>query len=463
MKQTKKNFALSIFPFLTLFLVSTAWSETVVTPIDKNTLVRQFDNLIVMGSELKENLGKPIPLMRLFACRDGKMQPIPYQIDELTEDGDWVLPHKSPYLSEKQAKKSKLIRENPHQVMDENDELVFMAPDAGDRAAPSDWPAGWLHADEITLTDPLTNEQGWVYLLSFSNPPEPSPVDYVEYNLPPDKKDGIQTDFFTLGFSHEVPITYDYEDFNDGNNIYDRLKVRMFFRFFRFIKFDRNENDMKSTLWQYKDGPVRVVRMVRSSIRLIGQFQSPQVNSETLYYRNFYLIPFRLKILKLPKGVVNEAFVDSGSDFRDLYGWKVRLNTDERWMTVDGKMDEVEKNIKTDGGRWYFCQGPGKAWIAFMNFAEDYGMETKFSYLDDDVNEHPPEFHPGQVPYIGWRVYGLEKAREFSTWHLKSMCFFLKGEYSEPEILQLVSNVDNPIQISVEGLNNTVKEVLLNN
>ncbi len=414
-------------------------------------MTRQLDHVVVKGSELKENLNKPISQMRLYAFRDGKMEPVPYQIDEITENGDWVLPSKSPYLSEKQAKKSKLIKDDPPEVMDENDELVFMITDTGDRVASSLWPVGWLYADEITLTDSLTNEQSWVYLLTFCNPPKPSPLDYVAYRLPPNKKDRIHTDVFTLGFSHIVPISHDYSAFNDGDNVFDRLKIRLFFRVFRFVKFDRNENDMASMLWQYKDGPIRVVRMVRSSIRLIGQLQSPQVNSETLYYRNLLFVPFRLRVFKVPKGIVNEAFVDSGSDFRGRYGWKVRLNTDERWMKIDGKMDDVEKNIKTDGGRWYICKGPDRAWIAFLNFAEDYGLDTKFSYLDDDVNEHPPEFHPGQVPYIGWRVLGFEKVEGFSVWHIKSMCFYLKGDYSESELLRIANIVDKPVLINVQG------------
>ena len=171
MKRTKKSLVLCIVPFLALFLVSTAWSEKVVTSLNKNTITRLFDHVVVMGSDLEENLNKPIPQMRLYALKDGKMQPVPYQIDEITEDGDWVLTHKSPYLSEKDEAKSILLQDDPPEIMDENDQLAFMITDVGDRADPSAWPSGWIYADEITLTDPLTNEQGWIYLLSFNNPP----------------------------------------------------------------------------------------------------------------------------------------------------------------------------------------------------------------------------------------------------------------------------------------------------
>ena len=458
MKRTKKIFALCIVPFLALFFVSTAWSEKVVTSLNKNTITRLFDHVVVMGSDLEENLNKPIPLMRLYASKEGKMQPISFQIDEIVENGDWVLPNKSPYLSEKQADKSILIKDDPPEVMDENDELAFMITDIGDQADPAAWPSGWIYADEITLTDPLTNEQGWVYLLSFTSPPERSPVDYVEYRLPENKRDRIYSENFTLGFSHEVPITQDYASFNDDDNIYDRLKIRIFYRFFYIIKFDRNENDMDSLVWQYKDGPVRAVRMVRSSIRLVRNLQSPKVSSETLYYKNAVLMPMRIKG-SLPSGIVNEAYFDSGSDFRDRYGWKVRLNTDERWLSVDGKMDELEKTVNTDGARWFILKGPGRAMILFLHFIEDRGLEKKFHYLDDDVNEHPPEFHPGQVPYIGFHIFGMEKINRDISFHV--ICFYLNKEYTEEELIRAMNIFDNPIQTSVQGFTNSNQEVSL--
>ncbi len=453
MSRLKADLIFCLIVFCLFLFVSHSWGETVEVSLKKNTISRQFDHIVVKGSDLKQNLNKHIPSMRLYAFRNGKMQPIPYQIDEITADGDWVLPYKSPYLNKKQEAKSKLIREDSHLVMDENDELVFMITDIGDKADPDIWPESWSHADEIILTDPITNDQGWVYLFSFCIPPERSPVDYVEYRLPENKKDKIYTDMFTLGFSHEIPITQDYLDFKDGKNLLDRMKVRLFFRFFRFIKFQRNENDMESLVWQYKDGPIRVIRMVRSSIRLIGNLQSPQVNSETLYYRNVVLVPFRLKILYMPKGIVNEAYLDSGGDYRNLYGWKVRLNTDEKWLAVDGKMDEVEKNVKVDGGRWHILKGPGKAQIVFIHFAEDYPLETKYHYIDDDATEYPPEFHPAQVPYIGWHVSGLGKLQGYSTLHIKILCFYVNEEYSEEELLRAMNIVNSPIQIKSHGFN----------
>ena len=456
----QKGITFVLFLVALVMFASLAAAETGNIVLAKNSINRLFDHVIVKGDTLKGHLNKPIPLMRLYAFKEGKMEPIPFQIDEITEEGDWVLPEKSPYLDKENSKKSVLLKEDPHEVMDENDELAFMISDIGDRAAPSAWPVGWIYADELILTDPLTQDKGWVYLFSFAEPPERSPVDYVTYDLPPDRKDRLYTDNYTLGFSHIVPITQDYLDYRDGINILDRMKMRTYFRFFCFVKFDRNENDMQSMVWQYKDGPVRAVRMVRSSVRLIRNLQSPKINSETRYYRNATLLPIRIKIPRMAAGVVNEAFIDAGGDYRDLYGWKVRFNTDERWLNVDGKMDDVEKNINKDGARWYIIKNENKAMIIFIKFLEEYGMHTQFHYLDDDVNTFPPEFHPGQVPFIGFRIHDLHKIGTRENFGMNVICFYLNQNYSEEQLLQAMNIFDNPIQVSAVPFNNVSSSCL---
>ncbi len=446
-----KNLVFNFCLFSVLFLLPPAWSTENELPLEQNTITRQFDHIVVKGSELKENIYRSIPLLGLYAFKAGKMEPIPFQVDEITEKGNWVLPHKSPYLDKKTATKSKLLQEKPPLVIDENDELVFMITDIGDRAAAADWPLGWQYADELTLTDPLSNDQGWVYLFSFLKPQALSPVDYVEYQLPADKKDKIYTDNYTMGFSHEVPLTQDFFDFGDGINRFDRLKMRMFFRFFYIIKFARNENEFQSCVWQYKDGPIRVVRMVRSSVNLVRNLQSPKVNSETLYYSNATLMPIRITLPKMIASVLNDAYISSGGDYRNLNDWKARLNTDERWLSIDGKMDEVEKDIKTKGARWYIMRGQGKAIICYLHFLEDYNMTTEFHYLDDKNTEYPPEFHPGQIPYMGFRINDLHKIGDKRSFGLNIIIFYLSKEYSDQELLRAMNIFDNPLKKEVQG------------
>ena len=425
----------------------------------KKTITRKFDHVVIKGSELTGNLKGKIPLMRLYAFIDGTMQPIPFQIDEITEQGDWVLTSKSPYLSTKKSKKIHLSVDDPPEVLDENDELVFMVSDTGDRAFPADWPQGCTTTDEITLKDPLTHEQAWVYLFAFHNAEPLSPLDYVDYHFPKTgNKDNIHSDIFTLGFSHEVPITWDTITFNDDVNIIDRMKIRIYARLFHLFNIRKNENHLNSTLWQYTDGPVRVIRMVRSSIDLVSRLKSPSVNSETLYYRNAVLIPFRVKMPFSPKGIASNLYFEGGADFRDLYGWKVKLNTEETWLSVDGKMDGMEQNLTADGARWFIMKGPDKAMILYLHMCneEEYDLHRSFLYLDDDQTRNPPEFHPAQTPYVGYRVEGLEDLKGGSVFHFYVIAFLINQDYSERELLRAMNIFDNPIEVDAQGF--TVKD-----
>ena len=98
MIEFKKGLAFGICLGLILWVALSfpfsAWAEADVKNADRNGITRQFDHVVIKGSDLKENLKKPIGWIRLHALQDGTMAPIPFQIDEITDDEDWVLPHK---------------------------------------------------------------------------------------------------------------------------------------------------------------------------------------------------------------------------------------------------------------------------------------------------------------------------------------------------------------------------------
>jgi len=419
------------------------------------TITRQFDHIIIKGKALTAHLGKAITPMRLYAFKAGKMQPIPFQIDERTEKGHWVLTQKSPFLSEKKRSKMRLNVDEPPLIFDENDELAFMIRDTGSRAASTHWPPGYLIADEIVLADPLTGEHSWAYLFSFAGQKKRSPVDYVDYRISKRVvKDRLYADNYIIGFSHTLPISWDYLQFtNDKDNILDRLKIRIHSTVFHFFKLYWTEHHLESRLWQYKDGPIRVIRMVRSSIKLIAGLKSPGVYSETVYYKNAVLLPFRIKLNFSPKGIVQDTFFDSGLDYRNCYGWKLKLNTDGRWLNIDGNMDDAENSIESagaEGARWYILKGPAQSIVASLHVLGEFDIKREFSYLDDKLVEHPPEYQPGQVPYIGYKVLNLENLPK-GTFRFFVINYYLNRDYSEQEIMRAIDSYSNPIKVSIRG------------
>jgi hypothetical protein len=91
--------------------------------------------------------------------------------------------------------------------MDGDDELVFVARDAGVRAARDELPGEHDDAREIELRDPATGSRAWVYLLHFSGEPPPrSTARYASFDA---------TENRARALSYEITYAPDRSYFTD--------------------------------------------------------------------------------------------------------------------------------------------------------------------------------------------------------------------------------------------------------
>jgi hypothetical protein len=115
-------------------------------------------------------------------------------------------------------------------VLDDNDVLVFMAMDLGQRAAPSTWisdtNARKFDRYEIEVTDPLSpTETGWVYLYHSPTLSPTRQVDYVKWDA---EHHEIRAISYTLSFSPAVHAGLNRLTFNGSNvNVLDRTMLRV--------------------------------------------------------------------------------------------------------------------------------------------------------------------------------------------------------------------------------------------
>jgi hypothetical protein len=279
---------LILLPKITRAQISTQESLTDMTGMTK-TISRKEDFIVIRGAKTGHNLHREIDRLSVFAKVNDNVQPIPFQVDEINKEGEWILPDIPPYLDKSDYK---IEQDEDHGKLDENDELVFMVRDSGDRMDQREYPPGAEAVDEIMLIDPTDNHWAWVYLCSFSTSSPPlSDKDYVSYKFPDNH---IVSSNYKLGFSLEVPISWDYLGFRGEPDMVDRLKIRLFIKMFG-KEFRLDETNFTSNLSAFKDGPVRVIRRVRSAVRLNKILKTPSAASETIYYQNAVAIPFRIK------------------------------------------------------------------------------------------------------------------------------------------------------------------------
>ncbi len=422
-----------------------------VVPISLKTMSRTEDFVVVRGSAIKRNLDQDIERMALLACINGKIQPIPFQIDEISSEGEWILPNYPPYLKKP---KKRIDRDEDQGLLDENDELVFMIRDSGDRIQNESYPEDALSVDEIMLKDPYDDGRSWVYLCSYESTPPRSDKDYVDYVFP---KNRVVSDNFEVGFSLEVPISWDYLSFRGDENMVDRFKLRFDIRFFG-IKFHYDETDWKSELSLYKDGPVRVIRRVRSSIYLTKRLRTPSAASESIYYDNVIVVPFRVKVPISPAlfGKFMTITTRAALDMQNMHGWKAKTNVDPRWLQIDGRMDQLENNTVSKDAAWYLLAGPQRCMLQRYiidkgpdGSAQELPIRTDFLYIDDDNTADPPEFVPGQSPKIGYLVTDLGKLRK-GTFYLYEYYQMINHEYGDGMEANYLRIVDQPIQAVVQ-------------
>ena len=429
-------------------------SEPADTPVggyEDKTLDREVDYIIVVGKRLRNNLRRDIAGMSLYAYADGKMRTVPFQIDEVDPDGEWILPMVPPALQNNHVKPARDVDDG---LLDENDELVFMIRDSGGRAPKEHFPEGAAAVDEIALVDPVDGGKAWVYLCSFPEPPSHNGSGYVEYST---DRDLITTDTYWIGFRPELPIAPGSLHLNGSDDILDQMKVRFRAKVL-FFTVSLDETCFLSELSFYKSGPVRVIRRTSNAVQVTKIFRTPSAAVENVYYDRIVVIPIRVRLpfsVRFFKKIIEYIKVRGCADLRNLHGWRLRYDFSPEWVTIDGKMEEFERQAVGRDFQWFLIHEPGGKAFFFrliLDRAQDGSyrevpVTSSLYYVDDDNLDDPPEFVPGQSPNVG---FWLNNLRELERGMFYCYAMFMSiDDYREGDEVELLDIVDRPVEIGV--------------
>ena len=249
-----------------------------------------------------------------------------------------------------------------------------MAGDSGDRlpggVPGSGTPASWMSAQELEVRDPLTQGQGWCYLVFMKNPLERSDVDYIRYFPEEDKyiaqynssvymREGIHRADYNVNI-------YPQEAGGTGVDITDRLKIRISIRL-KFppmtLRFD--EDDTTVDTIAYIDGPVRVVRRNQLYLRVPFLTIPFGGSHDVIIYRDTNDTPIEVSVPKGASWVVDSLSIRLGTDLAPAAMgmlWYNQFNPDG--VIIDGRMSEAEKHLDLsmdEGARdsyWQVIVGP---------------------------------------------------------------------------------------------------------
>ena len=261
----------------------------------------------------------------------------------------------------------------------------------------------------MEVIDPLNQKSGWVYLLTFSSPPERSPIWYVIY------EHGKPDAMWSLGFSHTQWLDVIYKTGFTGRawgggavDHLDTLLMKVCFNmFFGMASFCLDAHEIRSDLPTYSLGPVLLHRRTYNYIPLGMGLRSPALVSDGWYGDGYCHAPLLIKLPFKLDTVFTSVKFEAGTDFNTLaYGSKVKTSTNPSWLLVDGIMSPHEEQfvsaVDDPNREWRLIAGPAASGLT--RNLHDQGMVEnaifEINYIDDLLfPKQEIEDHAGLIGY----------------------------------------------------------------
>lgn len=329
--------------------------------------------------------GQADSALAVYACGPS-CSPIPWQLDERDADGLWSLdqgPEANP--------------DQPPGVLDDNDELVWMAADGGRAARRDELPSAASCVVELEAR--VGAEATRVYAVALPPPAPRAAARYVTYDPLADR---AESERVAVGFGAPTPRYLALRGAAGafGPNLLDRLKVRAHARLFGIIPLGRDEDDIEYVFSAWRAGPVRVLRREYQWVRLTSWLRTPIFRTETLMTRDALTLPVRLRLNFPPTYFFSGIEVQAVLDFRDLRGWRVEAAG--RAAAQVG----VAGGERLDGARsdWVALRGPETTLVLELERGATLATLVPSVVYRDGDQDVEPESQPGERPGLGYRL-----------------------------------------------------------
>jgi len=365
---------------------------------------REFEPIVLKGADFPEFSGVQVSQLLLFSYTGETAKPwvrIPFQIDEVASGS---------YFEEDDG------------LLDDDDEIVFMAKDGGLSAFES-----WIDDEsskafsryEISLVEAKVEQTGFVYLYrSTLLPVQWEGEDYVQYQPSVSGnigEDSVTSGAYTIGhdmkgFPSDLIISADIG--GNGEDIFDALKIRAIVggaKVFgvpvsitlteKLIQIEPDSLDGVKAI----DGNVRVIREVDASfvlqipniVDVFEDFTTPPI----YYYSNS--MSFALEIPDV-SSINEDYYLTGGRLSMDLTpsasGMMFTSPKNSVPSTVNGQADETIETSIDDLlplGNWASIRGTQGALVHFFPIATTVGDGRNLFFVDESPTSGQSETGDG--------------------------------------------------------------------
>lgn len=318
---------------------------------EPKTLDRNLEPVVIKGTQLNALLGSPLQQLFVYTFTgSGLGGQIPLQIDEVNANGSYV--------------------SSEDNLLDLNDEVVFMAKDTGNRANDLNLltalPISLTSWYELEIRDPVTpSKKGWAYLVRSTTLPNSSSGNYVDYT-PGNLRISTTPNQYILEFAPDEHPGLETLSLFGGIDILDRTKLRVTQgllevteNFFGFI-----------APTEVKDGPVRTI--LQQSVSIF------QANLNTTYktYGSIVELSATVNSSIIPNNARSSIDFASGISPATFYN----ANT-SGGVTINGLTDSV---AETPLSRWFQVSHSSGRLIQVTDSSLVGGTQGNY-YTDDNT------------------------------------------------------------------------------
>jgi hypothetical protein len=389
--------ARAILVALALAMASTA---CVASPSLADSSGPNWRTIVLKGAAMPQLVGAPESHLEVLAQHDGRLAPIPFQVDEVLLDGRYALPDGPEPLS----------RDSPG-ILDRDDEVTMMLADLGDRAwsLPRKLPRDAL---EIEAVDAASGAHRYAYIAAVASP-RLSPVSYVSYDP---VHSSIEGGSYRMTFRGDFPIGLALKD-GRGNlspSLIKGSQVQVTARLLILFKLRLSANGVTNRVLAWRSGPIRLIRRVSHSVKLIFGIRSPPVLSEEIFYRDRAEDSFGARVLWVPRLFFSDVRVCTWFDFVGLDGFALSW-TGTEWQSLEpGTRSAVASEVSRDPPevKWLALKGRGKVVMQTFTPSPDFATLRRRLYYCDGAAADPSRQRSsdceGGALQIGYLMTGWE-------------------------------------------------------
>jgi len=430
--------------FLLASLAVLFGSSSLIAEPRKQSIKRVEDHIVFTGADVTSLIGVETVDLHLYVCGASGLAAVPFQVDKRDKDGRMVFPDEK-----------LLDPARDGTLLDDNDELVFMVKDAGDRCQDNVWVDKAERGVEIELTDPLDNGIAWAYLFHRPGAKAPETDDYVSYRTD-DDREHISSGQYEIGqpwgsTSYDI-IRLRRPDGEWGEDVLDLLRIEMRARLLNnTLPVYIPEQEIKCRTFGVIDGPVRVIRYEMDFVHIKVINLNWKAEYFQTYYFNGNISPVEFSIpVNLIKLFLDISFSWALDFNENIIGSKVINPANPEGIILDGKQDQDiddEKDVP-----YTMVSGPQGSMIDIMVLGRDLGeIMDRVTYVREDLEKKKTaeENHPGQL-LSGYRMKTSTNLKKGSYTYF--FYHYYPYPFTDRTPREILDMIENPVKVTARPI-----------